>query len=254
MLCFLQRNMGACPQKTKELLCKTLVRPVMEYAAIVWDPSTQENIRKVEMVQRRCARFVQGDYRRTSSVSAMLNQLKWASLQERRAQQKVGMVYSILHGLVDLPVTYFIPVVGPSTRGNPQKFHVPFARTLLFQTTFYPDTIRLWYSLPSAVVDCTSLELFKQKVQHIKLRWASDCFLAAHRILVEPFYLHCTLGTWQAQKYDNTPTADCTILEEEEEWVVGFSFDGRSNIICARYNNGGKEINALNWVVRTIFC
>ena len=70
--CFLQRNMGACPQKTKELLCKTLVRPVMEYAAIVWDPSTQENIRKVEMVQRRCARFVLGDYRRTSSVTSML--------------------------------------------------------------------------------------------------------------------------------------------------------------------------------------
>ena len=61
------------------------------------------------------------------------------------------------------------------------------------------DSRRIITFAPRLHLDCTSLELFKQKVQHIKLRWASDCFLAAHRILVEPFYLHCTLGTWQAQ-------------------------------------------------------
>ena len=105
---------------------------MLEYAAIVWDPSTQENIRKVEMVQHRYARFVLGDYQRTSSITSMLSKLQWRSLQERRAQQKVYMVYSILHGLVDLPVTNFIPVVGPLTRGNPQKFQLPFARTLKF--------------------------------------------------------------------------------------------------------------------------
>ena len=109
----LQRNMRACPPTTKALLYKTLVRPVMEYAAIVWDPCTKENIRKVEMVQRRYARFVLGDYQRTSSVAAMLTQLHWTSLQERRAQQKVYMVYNITHGLVDLPVNNFIPAGGP---------------------------------------------------------------------------------------------------------------------------------------------
>ncbi|XP_071492986.1 uncharacterized protein [Diadema antillarum] len=118
------------------------------------DPSSQENIRKLEMVQRRCARFVLGDYHRDSSVTAMLNKLQWSTLQERRAQQRVYMMYSILNGLVDLPVTYFIPVAGPSKRGNPHKLQVPFARTHLFQSTFYPDAIRLWNSLPPSRSRC----------------------------------------------------------------------------------------------------
>ncbi|XP_072179000.1 uncharacterized protein [Diadema setosum] len=167
---FLQRNVRACPPKTKALLYKTLVRPVLEYASAVWDPSSQENIRKLEMVQRRCACFVLGDYHRESSVTAMLNKLQWDTLQERRAQQRVYMMYSILNGLVDLPVTYFIPVAGPSTRGNPYKLQVPFARTHLFQSTFYPDAIRLWNSLPPSTISCTSLESFKKEVQLVKLR------------------------------------------------------------------------------------
>jgi hypothetical protein len=41
--------------------------------------------RKLEMIQRRAARVVYADYQTTSSVSTMLNQLQWTTLQERRA-------------------------------------------------------------------------------------------------------------------------------------------------------------------------
>ena len=41
------------------------------HAATAWDPHMTENIKKVESVQRRAARFVTGDYRNTSNVTAM---------------------------------------------------------------------------------------------------------------------------------------------------------------------------------------
>ena len=53
----------------------------MEYAATIWDPHTTENIKKVEAVQQRAARFVTGDYRYTSSVTAMTESLSWETLQ-----------------------------------------------------------------------------------------------------------------------------------------------------------------------------
>jgi len=42
------------------------------------------NTTKVEAVQRSSARFTCHDYRRTSSVTAMLQKLHWDSLQQRR--------------------------------------------------------------------------------------------------------------------------------------------------------------------------
>ena len=63
------------------------------------------------MVQRQYARFICGDYRRTSSVKTMLNQLQWPTLQDRRKQAKIVMMYRYLNGQSDIPCksTYTIP-------------------------------------------------------------------------------------------------------------------------------------------------
>ena len=65
------------------------VRPSIEFASgSAWDPSTQRNIQKIEQVQRGAARFVVGDFQRTSSVSAMITSLNWPSLQLRRLHSR----------------------------------------------------------------------------------------------------------------------------------------------------------------------
>ena len=96
---FLQRNLYMCPRKTKEMCYTTLVRPIMEYGSIIWDPFTTQNTNRLEMVQRRSARFVIGDYHTTSSVTTMLKNLNWNTLQERRAQTKAVMMYRIVNHL-----------------------------------------------------------------------------------------------------------------------------------------------------------
>ena len=74
---FLRRNLSMCPRKVKDTCYKTFVKPQVEYAATVWDPHTTESIKKVKAVQRRAARFVTGDYRTASSVTAMVDSLSW---------------------------------------------------------------------------------------------------------------------------------------------------------------------------------
>ena len=68
----------------KETAYITLVRPLLEYASAVWDPYQQYLINNIEMIQRRAARWVKQDYRLTSSVSDMINNLQWTTLQKRR--------------------------------------------------------------------------------------------------------------------------------------------------------------------------
>ena len=165
---FLQRNIHQCPRDTKVLCYTTLLRPLMEYASVIWDPFTKTYTNRLEMVQRRYARFIFHDYRTTSSVTAMLDQLQWSSLEERRAQAKADMMYRIVNGLVDIPISLFSPTL--TMRGHTQKYLIPFARIDIYRHSFFPDGIRLWNALPQHVVDSTSLESFRGQVQSIQLR------------------------------------------------------------------------------------
>ncbi|XP_028403960.1 uncharacterized protein LOC114526557 [Dendronephthya gigantea] len=53
VLGFIKRNLYSCSEDTKRIAYTTLVRPHLEYAAAVWDPYRQEQVDKIEAVQRR---------------------------------------------------------------------------------------------------------------------------------------------------------------------------------------------------------
>ena len=96
---FLHRNLKHCPPHIKSSCYKSLVVPVIEYGCTVWDPHTHKDIDKIEKVQRRAARFVNNDYSWHTSVSCLINDLEWQSLQSRRSTLKVTMMYKIIHNL-----------------------------------------------------------------------------------------------------------------------------------------------------------
>ena len=58
---FLRRNFKRCSRQVKAATYTTVVTPVMEYAAPVWDPYHQADIKALEEVQRRAARYVFND-------------------------------------------------------------------------------------------------------------------------------------------------------------------------------------------------
>ena len=93
MLGLLRNNMSSCPRDVKDACYKMLVRPILIYSCIVWDPHTSKNVNNLEMVQRRSARFVFSNYRRTASPSDMIKTLRWESLAERRKKSKIIMIY-----------------------------------------------------------------------------------------------------------------------------------------------------------------
>ena len=50
------------------------------------------------MVQRRAARYVLNRYNNTSSVSEMLHELQWDTLEERRKKNRLSIFYKIHNG------------------------------------------------------------------------------------------------------------------------------------------------------------
>ena len=80
---FLRHNLSNCSHSVKATAYVTIVRPVLEYAASVWDPYQQNDILSLEKVQRRAARWTLSDCNRLSSVTDMLEILDWPSLESR---------------------------------------------------------------------------------------------------------------------------------------------------------------------------
>ena len=87
-------------QKIKETAYNTYVRPQLEYCAPVWHPWQGTLCSKIESVQRAAARYVLNDYSTTSSVTKMLDVLHWQTLEHRRIQNSLIMLFKIKYQLV----------------------------------------------------------------------------------------------------------------------------------------------------------
>ena len=69
----------------KEEAYKSMVRPILEYGSTVWDPRCNGLDDELENVQKRTARFMTRNYSyETGSMTAILEELKWETLQKRR--------------------------------------------------------------------------------------------------------------------------------------------------------------------------
>ena len=99
-LSFLRRNLKGCPEKLRETAYFALVRSFLEYSATVWHPHQKYNSDKLEMVQRRAARFVKGRYGMYESVTQMLEELTWVPLSKRRENaDRLILFYKIINNL-----------------------------------------------------------------------------------------------------------------------------------------------------------
>ena len=97
MLNFIKRNLGKCTNKIKSKAYTSLVCPILEYATQVWDPYQKSLIYKIEMIQRQAARWVFSNYDFHSSVSSMLKDLNWSTLEERRKASRLTLLSRIVH-------------------------------------------------------------------------------------------------------------------------------------------------------------
>ena len=165
-LSLLQRNIKLAPTKTKELLCKSLVRPQLEYTSTVWSPWQNTLINSIEKIQRRAARYVTNDYNPYSSVTQLLTALNWEPLEVRRINSQLCMFYKIIHNYIAISFNLYIqPSSSNNTRhSNDQKFLPLSCNKNSYRQSFFPNTIPHWNRLTKDVVNSSSLDQFKSNL------------------------------------------------------------------------------------------
>jgi len=116
------------------------------------------------MAQHQSARFklYYDDFRRTSSVTTMLNNLHWQTLETRRYHAKLLMQNNIIAVLHDHLIRSVLP-----TQGHDSRFIQLTARTNTYLNSFFPSTVRLWNILPSYIIPSNDLEHFKANLLNL---------------------------------------------------------------------------------------
>ena len=153
----------------KETAYKTLVRPKLQYACSAWDPHHQKDNAALERIQRKVARFVTENYDRTTSVTEMLQDLQWDTLETMRRHARLSTVYKMCHGLLDGDWGDYLKTnrEGRTRGGHDFKFIVPKGHKDIFRFSVFPRTITEWNKFPQETVSSQSLCIFKSKLSII---------------------------------------------------------------------------------------
>ena len=166
----LKRNIRVSDQNIKAAAYKSLVRPHVEYCSTVWDPHTKTQKAKIEMVQRRAARWVFSKYRwgpNTTGPSAMIESLGWQSLEARRKIARLCMLYKMKHHLVLMTYRSLLIPYAHLTKAMPPHAYTPLDKSplkLYYAMSFLPRTVAEWNLLPCSVAAAPTLEIFKTSV------------------------------------------------------------------------------------------
>ena len=98
---------------------------------------------------------------RHASVTTMLQHLDLPTLQQRRQHSKIIMLYRITHKLASIPTaTYIAPCIR-----NTQHYILPYTRTHVFKTSFFPSTIKIWNNLQPVITNSTTIPQLRQALQ-----------------------------------------------------------------------------------------
>lgn len=173
VLGLLRRNIGSCSPETKTVAYNTLVRPCLEYATSAWDPHLKSHNDRIEMVQRRAARFVKSDFRRTTSVSAILRDLKWPTLESRRTLNRFKIFHNSINGFLAVP-TDDLRISNRTTRhntGSSKVFTAISTSCDAYKYSFFPRTIRDWNGLNDETRNMSSIGSFCSRAEKVVLKY-----------------------------------------------------------------------------------
>ena len=134
--------------KTLLSLYTTIVRPILEYGSVIWDPPSASFSSSIESVQYFTLKKIQKSW--STSYADLLSSLKLHTLQHCRLQSKLLTFFKFNNGFLHtvLPPALHPPSPPMSLQHFcPDDFVVPLCHTSAYFHSFLPSTIRLWNSL-----------------------------------------------------------------------------------------------------------
>ena len=161
------------PYVTKSLYC-ALVRPILEYGCIIWDPYTKQQITELESVQKQFLIFALkglgwNDGYRLPPYRDRLMLLGMKELAQRRKILSAVFMYKLVKNIMNVPVLREKLIVNSSryeTRNRP-NFMLPLHSTNYGKNEPFSKLIKIFNEYEELYNNSNSVVSFKTKIRQI---------------------------------------------------------------------------------------
>lgn len=150
----LRRNLHHASPEIKCLAYKALVRPIMEYAKVVWDPYTTSNRTKLDRIQRLASRFIFNKYQRCHSPTQLCKLAHLEPLEQRTEYERLKLLFLIIKEQVKIDKSKYMYIKTGETSRHRHNMYIPPPRSHndCFKFSFFPRAISEWNRLPNSTV------------------------------------------------------------------------------------------------------
>ena len=180
----IRRSFSDLNEYNFKTLFVTMVRPHLEYAALIWSPHLKKDITLIENVQRRASKLVPG--LKHLPYQSRLEQLGLPTLRFRRHRGDMIEVFKILNTYSSDPASILKQSTSTNTRGHSFKLQKYGSRLNSRHYSFSQRVINHWNNLPDDVVTATNINTFKNRLDRVwhkhpaKYDWEADLSFPVH--------------------------------------------------------------------------
>ena len=157
-------------RKSLETIYIVFIRPLLEYADVLWDNCTQAEKQELEKIQLEAARIATGATKLVS-IQKLSDEIGWEELDSRRKKHKLVLFYKMVNNIAPLYLSSLVPPIVQSVSHynlrNANDLKSVNSRTTQYFNSFLPSVIRDWNSLPCADRNVEAIDSFKRNLnQH----------------------------------------------------------------------------------------
>ena len=204
---------------------KTMIRPIIEYGAVLTDNCSTSDALKLDKVQRTAALICTGAMRRTET-GLLLDFLGWEKLGDRRKLSKMAIFYKIINKTTPEYLSKNLnPIVNStySLRSSYSNLIKPYkCRLTKYKNSFFPNCTKLWNALPDAIKISDNLSIFKTRLKIHLGKENNSCILHKLEHFHDGFYgsllnqIGLKLSPLRAQlfRYNLNDSPSCGIAPE----------------------------------------
>ena len=229
-------------RKSLETIYISFIRPILEYADIIWDNCSQQEKQELEKIQTEAARVATGATKLVS-IQKLYEEVCWERLETRRWKHKLVLFHKMYHNITPQYLSSLVPPlvqnVSRYNLRNADNLQTIHSRTTQYCNSFLPSVVRDWNSLPYADRNVDSTDSFKHRLNRNRAYVPRYYYTGKRR----PQVYHTRLRTGcSALNFDlytknivESPLCTCTRREVENAYHFFFTCplyaDQRNNLI-----------------------